>query len=187
MSDQKIIVRSDDVDPRINVDDLIYIHSLFLANGIPFTIAINNVAHYLYEFDPKVIDYINSTEGWDIQLHGFKHDHLWYFARDELYQNIFTNLHLTKQLFPKANPTVFSPPWNEVSAIMNKVCAELGLTVHTTGTHIRFWLNWKRRDPNVIFIHWWDLEDLKLLPALFAEIKGPDSPVVLPPSWQVNP
>src|SRR3990167_2647490 len=101
MTDQQIIVRSDDLDPRIFLDDLKHIHELFLANGIHFTICINNVMGGSTQFRPEVIDYINSTEGWDIQLHGFIHDPLWYMSRNELYQNLFTNLYLTKQLFPK--------------------------------------------------------------------------------------
>lgn len=186
MENRKIIVRSDDLDPRIRLDDLKYIHSLFLANDIPFTIAVNNIMGSNYNFRPEVIDYINATQGWDIQLHGYSHDHLWYMDRKELFQNLFTNLYLTKQTFIYSNPTVLYPPWNEGSQVMQEVCNDLGLKLHTTGVHIRFYVKWKRQTDDCVFIHWWDLEDLKLLPELFSIIKGPGSQVVLPKEWQDN-
>lgn len=182
-----MIVRSDDLDPRIYLEDLKHIHEIFVLNDIPFTIAVNNVMGNSYRFRPEVIDYINGTNGWDIQLHGFSHDHLWYMSRNELYQNLYTNLYLTKQTFPHSNPTVLYPPWNEGSQVMQEICNELGLTLHTTGRHIRFYTKWNRRtDVDCLFFHWWDLDDLKYLPELFSIMKGEGSQVILPASWQDN-
>ena len=184
---KKIIVRSDDLDPRINLDDLKHLHSLFLANNITFTVAVNNVIGAARKFNQDVIDYINSTPGWDIQLHGYEHQHLWYMNYNELYQNLFTNLYLTKQIFVNANPTVLYPPWNEGSQTMQEVCKDLGLELHTSGVHIRFYVKWQRREDTNVFIHWWDLFDWKMLPELFAIIKGPGKEVILPESWRDNP
>lgn len=172
MINQKFIVRSDDVDPRITLDKLKPIHEMFVKHGIPFTIAINNVMNGLREFKPDVLDYVNNTDGWDIQLHGWSHDAFWYMRYPEIYQNLVSNIHDTKRDFPKADPKVFYPPWNESSDTVGQVCKKLGLELVDNGVHMRYWLTWKRREQNnVLFFHWWDESDVRLLDELLGEVK----------------
>lgn len=172
MINQQFIVRSDDFDPRITLEDLKPIHEMFMKHGIVFTIAVNNAMNGIREFRKEVIDYVNNTSGWDIQLHGWHHDAYWYMRYPEAYCNLVSNIHDTKRDFPKADPKVFYPPWNEGSDTVKQVCEKLGLVMHTTGIHMRYWLTWNRRENNnVMFFHWWDKSDIELLDELLEEVK----------------
>jgi peptidoglycan/xylan/chitin deacetylase (PgdA/CDA1 family) len=170
MNGRNFIVRTDDFDPRLSLEDIKPVHEKFLRAGIPFTIAVNNAMGGLREFNQEVIDYVNSTSGWDIQLHGWHHDAYWFMRYPEIYANLVTNIHDTKRDFPKANPTVFYPPWNESSETVKEACQKLGLQVDASGVHMRYWLTWKRRDSNVLFFHWWDKSDVDLLDEVLKEV-----------------
>jgi len=169
---QRFIVRSDDLDPRITLEDLKPIHEKFLRANIPFTIAVNNAMNELREFRPEVIDYVNNTSGWDIQLHGWHHDAYFPMRWPDVYVNLVANIHDTKRDFKNADPKVFYPPWNEGSETVEKVCKKLGLRMDTSGIHMRYWFKWKRRDSNVLFFHWWDKSDIEILDDVLKEVKN---------------
>lgn len=162
-----IKIRCDDFDPRIDVKTLKPLHEEFVKRNVPFTIAVNNCMGDHVGFAQEVVDYVNATDGWDIQLHGFTHDRYWIMPYHEAYMQLFTNKEMTKQTFVKSNPTIFYPPWNESSQIVVNAAKELGLQVITTGgqrTTREFLKNWNVQDQDLFFWHWWNEDDRSIIP-----------------------
>lgn len=162
----KIVLRCDDFDPRIKLTDLKPLHEEFLKRNIPMTIATNNAMGHRMGYDQDVLDYVNKetpAESWDIQLHTFNHDRLWSLPYPEVFMNVFTNLELTKKEFPRSNPTILYPPWNEETGNLTAVCDSLGIKVESSRITMRELLWNGREDKNLFFWHWWDPDDRAIL------------------------
>jgi hypothetical protein len=162
-----MVLRMDDFDPRISLDLLKPLHEEFLKRNIPMVIAVNNAMGHRMKFDEDVLKYVNEdtpAESWDIQLHTFNHDRLWAMPYPEVYMNIYTNLNLTKRDFPRSNPTILYPPWNEECAPMIQACNELGIKVVSSRLTIRELLWTGREDKDCFFWHWWGADDREILP-----------------------
>lgn len=162
-----IILRCDDFDPRIDIATLKPLHEEFVKRQIPMTICINNAMGFRVGFDQAVLDYVNkqTPEGsWDIQLHTYNHDRLWAAPYPEIFMNIYTNLHLTREDFPRSKPKILYLPWNETSSNIEEVCLKLGLKVNFSRLTMRELLWNGREDQDVFFWHWWDREEQKALP-----------------------
>ncbi len=163
----KRIIRCDDFDPRLDLIKLKEIHQLWLDAKVPMTIAVNNASGHRFGFDQAVLDYINKetpAESWDIQLHSFNHERMWALTYPECMMNLYSNLHITKEQFPRSNPTIYYPPWNEESETMAGVCKELGITMKESHMTLRELLWNGREDRDLFFYHWWDVDDRKILP-----------------------
>jgi len=168
-----IIIRADDFDPRIKLEDIKPLHKEFVKRGIPMTIAVNSMMGHSYKFDKKVLDYVNSTDPhtWDIQLHGLEHDRLWAMTETQFFTSIYANLMLTKRDFIYSNPTILYPPWNEKTDIMDKVCKDLGITIKTTQKTIReFIKNWAIDNETIFFWHWWTPDDCRIIPEVLDKV-----------------
>lgn len=166
-----MIIRQDDFDPRTDLETLQKVHEEFVKRDMLHTIAVNNSMGLVTEIEPEVLDYVNTTDHWDIQLHGYHHELYYHWGAKDLYPHIAANLLLTKRDFSKSNPTVFYPPWNKTSDALEAVCKKLGLTVNAECEYIDMYLNWDKRDTGVIYYHMWDKKDIGMLPLLLDTIK----------------
>lgn len=162
----RMILRMDDMDPRIDLATLKPMHEEFMKRNIPMTIAVNNSMGHRLGFDADVLKYVNEdtpAESWDIQLHSYNHDRMWSLTYPECYANLYCNLNLTKRDFPRSNPTIFYPPWNEESETMKNVCNELGITMIESHLTMRELLWNGREDKDLFFWHWWDKDEQRTL------------------------
>lgn len=163
---KKIILRLDDMDPRIDLNTLKPMHEEFMKRKIPMTVAVNNIMGHRIGFDQDVLDYVNLGSpawSWDIQLHSLNHDRLWAMPYPDVYVNLFANKELTKRDFPRSNPKIFYPPWNEESENMKKACDELDLEMQSSRITMRELLWNGREDKDLFFWHWWDKDEQKIL------------------------
>jgi len=185
-----IVLRCDDFDPRITIDLLKPMHEEFLKRGIPMTVCTNNSMGHRLGYDKAVLDYVNletPAQSWDIQLHTFNHDRIWSLPYPEVFMNIFTNLELTKKEFPRSNPTILYPPWNEESDALKNVCESLGLQVVASRITMRE-LMWNgREDKDCFFWHWWDTNEQKLLPEALDRLVKLNTERGYPPKLNATP
>lgn len=168
-----IKIRMDDLDTRIKLEILKPAHEEFVKRGIPMTVAVNNMMGHDYKIPQEILDYVNNTDPktWDIQLHGLTHERMWTYNKSEMYRDIWCNLTLTKRDFIHSNPTIFYPPWNQTSKIMENICKELGLTVVVSSKTIReFLLDWAIENETMFYWHWQTPDDVEMLPKVLDKI-----------------
>ena len=170
----KIIVRCDDWDARIDLATVKSLHGEFVKRGIPMTIAVNNVIGHRIGFDQNVLDYMNKETdpaSWDIQLHGFEHSKIWAMKYADVYRDVFANLMMTKRDFIHSNPTMYYPAWNEKCEILEQVCDELGLTIGISSRTTHEFLTWNNIQPvDLYFWHWWTPDDRREIPAVLDKL-----------------
>jgi len=164
---QKFIIREDDFDPRYSFATVKNTHELFLQKNLIHTLAIQAKRHEGVGHTQEVIDYINSTSNWDIQLHGWDHDRYSDWKYNDIVRDLFAGIGYCQQMFKRV-PTVFYPPWNCESNVLKQACQYVGLQFNNNCAYIMSYTNTPEsyQDKNVIYFHNWDLNNSKALPKL---------------------
>lgn len=161
------IWRSDDIDARLNLDTLKRMHEHFLERGLIQTLAVNNVIGGSIGWQPDVIDYINNTPNFDIQMHGWEHLHYETLEYKEVYPHLIASMFHIKKFFPKADPTVFYCGWNAYSDTIQRACNDLGLQMGGVGDYIMHYCDWGRRPASkIVYFHFWDANDVNNIPRM---------------------
>lgn len=164
---KNLIARSDDIDWRLDLDTLKRMHEPFLERDMIHTLAVNNVIGGSMGWQPDVVDYINNTSNFDIQLHGWEHLHYAMMPKHAIYPHLVASLWHTKKFFPKADPTVFYAGWNEYSGSIEETCEELGLKMGGVGDYIMHYCDWGRRpESEIVYFHFWDKQDVENIPRM---------------------
>lgn len=164
MSTNKIILRCDDFDPRIDLATLVPLHEEFVKRKIPMTIAVNNCMGHRIGFTQAVLDYVNSTDYWDIQLHGWEHERYWTMKLPHVVRDMYCNLEWTKKDFKNSDPKIFYPPWNETSTFLEEACRIYGLELKRFDCTIRELMWAGRADRDGFYWHWWTPDDRAIIP-----------------------
>lgn len=128
---RKLIIRHDDFDWRMPAEFYIAVHDYFIANDLVETAVIQISQHgRLPDFEKKrdLIDYMNTAPNWDIQLHGWSHDHYHEMAYDDIVRDISAALFHFQRLFNRL-PRVWYPPYNKRTEEMERAAATLGLVI----------------------------------------------------------
>ncbi len=161
-----MIFRHDDFDSRENLEIVKKIHEEFIKRDLTETIAVNNTIGSAIGWESAVLDYVNSTPNWDIQLHGWVHDAYEHLHYNKVYGDLVASLWHTKKHFSKADPTVFYAPWNGYSDNILRACSDLGLQMGGAGDYIMHYVDWKRRGKDIVYYHSWEADDVGNIPRL---------------------
>lgn len=157
-----MIWRDDDIWVKTKLDQLLQVDDSFQAAGLPHTIAV--LAERI-DAHQALVDAIKAR-GMIVQLHAWAHDDLSVNASAraalpgavELLTSVFGT-----------RPTVLYPPWNRSSPALERVAAELGLTISTKKVSLEQYLRFKGDvGEDTINFHYWDGKERDLLPAAFA-------------------
>jgi peptidoglycan/xylan/chitin deacetylase (PgdA/CDA1 family) len=139
MNNQKLVIRNDDFDFRMLSEFYIAVHEYFIANDLIET-AVVQLTKFgkIPDFEAKkeTIDYMNTAPNWDIQIHGWSHDHYHEMVYDEIVRDMSAALFHFQKLFNKL-PTVWYPPYNGHSGEMERAASTLGLTTSNEDMPIR--------------------------------------------------
>ena len=161
-----MIFRHDDFDFRENLETVKKIHEEYIKRDLVETIAVNNSIGGGVGWKPEVLDYVNSTSNWDIQLHGWMHEPYEHYPYWRVFGDLVATLSHTKQYFPNSDPKIFYAPWNGYSGTIEKACADLGIQMGGVGDYIMHYLDWGRRGKDIIYYHSWDSQDVANVPKL---------------------
>jgi len=125
----KITIRQDDFDFRMPTEEYIRIHEEFIKRDLVET-AVVQLTHFgkLVNFEAKkdTIEYMNTAPNWDIQLHCWEHKSYAKVEYKEIVKELSASMYYFKKLFNKF-PTVWYPPYNEISPEMAKAGKEFGM------------------------------------------------------------
>ena len=164
---QKFIIREDDFDPRNFKSSVEESHKMFLDRNLIHTIAVQAARYGHIGHSQDLIDYINSTPNWDVQLHGWEHEKYSEWKYDDIVKELFAAIGYVQKKF-NTTPTIFYPPWNCDSDILRKACEYIGLEHNNNCAYIMSYTNTpeKYQDKNVVYYHAWDKFNYEALPKL---------------------
>lgn len=174
-----VVVRHDDFDFRMDVKDHIDIHQLFVDAQVNET-AVLQFAQWgrLGNVREELVHYILDTPYWDIQLHGWQHDHYDEMKYDFIVRDLAAAIHMCQKYF-KVTPTVWYPPWNCLSSEMEMAATALGLRIDNESYDISKFIRevgvevarggvWQGHS---FYFHGWKLDERVQLPEALKLVK----------------
>lgn len=167
-----MIIREDDFDPRYKVEQVKFVHEMFLGRNLTHTIALQMAVGGQFVHKQEVIDYVKSTGNWDIQLHGWNHEEYHKWPMRDIARDLFAAIAYTQKLFG-VTPKIFYPPWNGESPSIEAACKLTGLEFNNKAAYIIHYL----REPKkwdwveAIYFHAWEKSNLDRLPKLLDKFK----------------
>ena len=164
---QKFIIREDDFDPRYPASVVQKTHEMFLQKNLIHTLAVQVKRHSGVGHTQELINYINSTSNWDIQLHGWDHERYSDWEFNDIVRDLYAAIGYCQHKF-NHTPTVLYPPWNCESDVLKRACDYVGLLFNNNCAYIMSYTNSpeKYQDKNVVYFHNWDNFNCEALPKL---------------------
>jgi len=165
---EKLIIRSDDFDFRMETEYYVAVHEHFIANDLIETAVVQiakltNGHATLVDFEAKkdLIEYMNTAPNWDIQIHCLAHNSYHEMNYDDIVRDMSAALFHFQRLFNKL-PTVWYTPRNGRSDDMEQAARVLNLTISNEDMPIRRfvdkrdidWENGKFKGHSLYFHSW---------------------------------
>jgi len=153
----------------------IEVHKQFIEAGLTETAVVQFAQHgRLSNFPKELIDYMNTAPNWDIQLHGWAHDHYHEMEVDFIIRDISAAIHWSEKLFGK-KPTIWYPPWNAISTNMERAALLLGLKIDNESNNIQKFIREMETGTfkgHSVYFHGWKNEEMLLFPKMLELAKG---------------
>ena len=162
-----MIFRHDDFFRAITLATVKWVHEEFLKRGLVETACIQVCYGNIPGLLPGVVEYLNDTPNYDIQLHCWNHDRYDTWDTESIIRDLSAAMSYIKETFGRY-PTAFYPPFNAVSESVTAASAFLGLDLRNVGTYIKHYINAPAayKDTPAIFFHSWSKDNLEALPVL---------------------
>lgn len=172
----KLIIRHDDYDWRLDPDDYIALHELFIENGLTETAVVQLATDdRLKDFAryEKLIEYMNTAPNWDIQLHGYSHSMYKDMGYDEIVKDLSAAKYWFLKLFLK-KPTVWYTPWNQRTENMERAAAAVGMTIDNESNDISKFI--REAEAGIftghsLYFHWWNNSERRQVPRMLELVK----------------
>ena len=152
-------LRHDDFDWRLDPQDYIDNHEKFIEVGLTETA----VVQYTHDgrvpnYDQFLINYMNTSPNWDIQLHGWAHDEYDKLSPAEIREHLEKSIEMSEKLFD-IKPTVWYPPWNRKTEIMEDIARSFGLEIDNESNDISKFI--REVEPGIfnghsVYFHLWN-------------------------------
>lgn len=171
---RQIMVRSDDLDFRLTVEQYAHAHQMFIDRELVETAVIQythdgNIPNY----DPKLIEYLNTAPYWDIQLHGWAHDNYAELPKWRIREDLRKSKEMSMKLFGK-EPTIWATPWNCRSEAMDEVAALEGLVISNESYDIAKFIREVKSGEyqgTSFYYHSWKADEMVQLPEALDLVK----------------
>ncbi len=126
---EKIVVRQDDMDFRLEPHQYMAIHEEFIKRNLVET-AVLQFAQFerVGNFRPEIVKYLNEAPNWDLQLHGWQHANYSEYDYHQIVKELCAAFYLFQKLFNRL-PTVWYPPWNCYSPVMQDAANYMGIKI----------------------------------------------------------
>lgn len=165
------LVYKDNISQDSQLDAVKYVHRQFLTHHLTHTVAVTCQG---LETNKPLIDYINKTHNWDIQIHGWTDDNYALMPKSRIEDELDKCILKIEELFGVV-PERWYLPWNgwtpqngfdKVSYVAD-IAIYHGVDVDVDVDHISHFISvleagGKPPAPTVYFHHW-EEEDLKQL------------------------
>ena len=164
---QRITIRHDDFDFRLTPAEYIANHENFIKHGLVETAVIQLATkNCLNGFNQEIVDYLNQAPNWDLQLHGFNHDHYNEMNYNEIVRDLSAALYWFGRLFGKY-PTRWFTPWNCYSDDMKRAATKVGLEIDNESWDIaKFVREFEVYDGHSLYFHLWRKPEKELIPKM---------------------
>jgi len=158
----EIVWRDDDVHYLTDLKQFEKIHEVFKKHNVKHTIAV--IAKDL-DKNTELIEYINSNENIDVQLHCWNHISA-IKNIDSLERELVLGIDKIKELFGK-KPTILYPPWNETNDVVSYIAKKVGLKVSNLKVSMSHFVKCNGvidiENCNTINFHYWSGGDTMFL------------------------
>lgn len=153
-----MIIRHDDFDFRMNPEEYIENHEKFIKADVVETAVIQIAKDgKLNRVDPLLVNYMNTVTHWDLQLHGWEHAEYDKMTYDEIIKDLGASIAWMRRMFNKG-PTVWYPPWNKRTDVMEKAAEFFGLEIDNESCDISRFIREKEAGifkGNSVYFHLW--------------------------------
>lgn len=155
----ELIVRHDDFDFRLEPEDYIDNHERFIEAGVDETA----VVQYTHDgrvpnYNPFLINYMNTAPNWDIQLHGWEHAEYDKLSPLEVRKHLEKSIEMSEKLFG-VKPKVWYPPWNRRTEIMGDIARSFGIKIDNESNDISKFIREKEAgifNGHSVYFHLWN-------------------------------
>lgn len=166
----KLVIRHDDVDFRMDTKNYIAIHEEFIKMGLVET-ANTQFTQWgrLQNIPQELVDYVNEhKDSYDIQIHGWGHFHYDEEEYDFIVRDLEACIYSCQRYF-NVTPTVWYPPWNCMSNNMERAANFLGIKIDNESYDIaKFIREMERGDykGHSVYFHGWKPDEMQLFPRM---------------------
>ena len=170
----KFVIREDDISFETDVEIVKYTHNQYLINHKVHTLAV--ICDGI-EKNRELIRYINNTQGWDIQIHGWTHENYALLSKDRIEDDLDKCILKIEGIFGVTPDKWYLPHnrWIKEKG-MDSVARIADLSIyhgvdvdvdceHITSFNNRLGDGFKPLT-NTIYFHNWNIGDLMQLPTL---------------------
>lgn len=169
-----MLIRHDDFDFRMTTQEYVDNHEKFINAGLTETAVVQLARNGRFSnFPTDLIEYMKTAPNWDIQLHGWGHDMYSEWEYDYILRDISAAVYWVEKLFER-KPTIWFPPWNQMSLNMERVAKVLGLTINNESNDIaKFIRETKTGDfkGSSVYFHLWNRGEAELIDEMVELLK----------------
>jgi len=168
----RIIIRSDDWDFRLDTQQYIDAHEEFKKRGLIETMAIQPTTWgKLSNYHQDLIDYVNKeldAGTYDLQVHGWQHAHYDEMEMDFVVRDLMATKYFCIKYFGR-DPKIFFTPWNCMSNNLERAAQFVGMEVSNESNDIWRFIREAKVDKfsgKTLYVHLWKADEM----ALFIEM-----------------
>ena len=173
---ENLIIRNDDFDFRMQPEFYIAVHEHFIVNDLIETAVIQIAKDdRLINFEAKsdVIEYMNTSPNWDLQIHCFNHSSYHEMSYGKIVRDMSAALYHFQELFHR-RPTTWFTPHNTDSEGMQKAAKRLGLEINNESIAIQQFVSDAREGVikgDSVYFHGWNDGEMKYFEEMIELIK----------------
>lgn len=172
----KLVIRHDDYDWRMDAKDYIAVHEEFKKRGLVETANMQFTQWgKLQRVDQELVNYINANkESYCIQIHGWGHFMYSEFEYDFIVRDLEACLYSCKKYFDVV-PTIWYPPWNCLSPNMERAAGFVGLTIDTESFDIAKFIREQKAGiykGHSVYFHAWNSHEMTMFIEMLDLAKG---------------
>ena len=162
-----IIIRHDDFDFRLEPHQYMAIHEEFIKRNLVETAVLQFAqCERIGNFKPETVRYLNEAPNWDLQLHGWQHASYADYDFNETVKELCAAFYMFQKLFNRL-PSVWHPPWNCYSPVMQQAAEYMGLTINNESYDIAKFVREAKTGiylGHSFYFHGWKSNEVALLP-----------------------
>jgi len=175
---KRFVFRDDDIASNTELEWFKPVHELFVSNHKTHTISI---ICNMFETNKTIIDYIKSTNYWNIQIHGWEHERYGLYDEKRIGEELDMCIEKIESIFG-VTPSKWYLPWNgwtpelgsghELDAMpkIYKVAKLHGLEADINCDHMGHFMReleeGEMPKTKTVYFHSWNKDDCLMLPHL---------------------